>query len=75
MSLSTQKKIGKILLWIGILAWLPYMYLTYIAGKDISVGPYLTVHLIGVLGSLLARLSMYITKKKQNKTEKAAGTE
>lgn len=67
MRIPTQKRIGKILLWIGILAWLPYMYLKFAAGQEVPITPYLTVHLTGVLGSILARVSIWLTKRQQRK--------
>ena len=71
MRIPTQKRIGKILLWIGILAWMPYMYLKFVAGQEAPITPYLTVHLIGVLGSLSMRVIVWLTKMQQRKDTEA----
>ncbi len=48
---------GKVLIWIGVLAWIPYVVLKYLAGMHLSVVPFLAVHLLGVIpGSVLSRL-------------------
>ena len=53
-----QYRVGKVFLWIGILAWFPYGILKYIVGQEVSVAPYLTVHLCGVIpGTILTRLA------------------
>lgn len=53
----TRRRVGKILLWIGVVAWLPYMVLKYAMGHaDTPVAPYLTCHLCGVIpGSIISR--------------------
>lgn len=51
-----RRRIGKILIWIGVLAWVPYMILKYGFGKDVSPFPFLAVHLSGIIpGSILRR--------------------
>lgn len=53
-----QYRIGKVLLWIGILAWLPYAILKYGLGHEVHVAPFLTAHLCGVIpGSILTRMA------------------
>ena len=42
---------GKILIWVGVLTWVPYVYLI-ISGKEASLFPFLALHLIGVVGGL-----------------------
>ena len=48
------------MIWLGVAAWLPYAVMKYGQGKDISIVPWLGVHLCGVLpGSIcmmIARL-------------------
>jgi hypothetical protein len=42
------------LIWLGVLAWLPFLYLLA-SGKDPSIYPFLSVHLLGVLGGTRLR--------------------
>lgn len=49
----TKYTLGRIFIWIGVLAWAPYFLLNYAVGTHVPVGPFLTVHLIGVLGGSL----------------------
>ena len=50
-----RKKIGNLLTLIGVLAWVPFLYLV-INGQKPSIFPFLIVHLSGVLiGSQLRR--------------------
>lgn len=45
---------GRILIWIGVAAWVPYAIQAYGLGHDVIVTPYLAVHLAGVVpGALL----------------------
>jgi len=46
-----QTNWGKILIWLGVLAWVPYVYLL-ISGKDASLFPFLALHLTGVMGGV-----------------------
>ena len=46
----TKYTLGRILIWIGVLAWAPYFFLNYTSGTHVPIAPFLTVHLIGVLG-------------------------
>lgn len=43
------KKVSSILLAIGFAAWLPYMFMHYLKGADISHTPYMVVHLSAML--------------------------
>ena len=50
-----RKKIGNLLTLLGVLAWVPFLYLIAI-GQEPSIFPFLIVHLTGVLiGSQLRR--------------------
>lgn len=42
--------VGRILIYLGVLVWAPYYALTRGAGSEISIAPFLTAHLLGVLG-------------------------
>jgi hypothetical protein len=44
-----RRRAGRILIWVGVLAWVPYMVLKYYLGHDVSPLPFLTVHLLGVI--------------------------
>jgi len=45
---------GRILIWIGVAAWVPYAVQNYALGHEDVMQPYLTAHLVGVIpGSLL----------------------
>ncbi len=47
---------GRILIFIGVSAWIPYGVLAYIMGRETNVTPFLVVHLSGVIpGALLLR--------------------
>ena len=51
-----------ILIYLGVLAWAPYFYLTRVLGKDIEITPYLTAHLTGVLGGAALRASVEVER-------------
>jgi hypothetical protein len=54
------RRTGRILIAIGVLAWLPYVILKYVAGFDVPVVPFLAVHLSGVVpGSILSRMKRH----------------
>jgi hypothetical protein len=44
--------IGHLLIWAGVLVWVPYAYLKYAQGIDVEVMSFLPFHLIGVFGGL-----------------------
>ncbi len=54
---SIRKEVwGRILIFIGVSAWIPYGVLAYILGRETNVAPFLVVHLSGVIpGALLVR--------------------
>ncbi len=49
---SKSKKISRIMIILGVSAWLPYLYLTNVQGQDVAIGPYLSVHLPLVVGGI-----------------------
>lgn len=51
--------VGRILIYLGILAWVPYFALQRAGGAEISMAPFLTAHLIGVLGGGALLVSSY----------------
>jgi hypothetical protein len=51
-----RRILARILIWIGVLAWVPYVWLKYILHAEPAMLPFLAVHLAGVIpGVLLAR--------------------
>ncbi len=54
---SIRKEVwGRILIFMGVSAWIPYAVLEYILGRETNVVPFLAVHLSGVIpGALLVR--------------------
>lgn len=60
--------ISRAMIYLGVMAWLPYIYLDSVVGASVSITPFLTVHLIGVLGGILVRVSLLVHRIQ--KTEK-----
>jgi hypothetical protein len=54
--------IGRILILLGVLAWLPYFYQKYILSDLVTIEPYLIVHLVGVLGGIVLLLSIQVKR-------------
>jgi hypothetical protein len=52
---------GMILL--GILLWVPYLYLKLVMGQPVEVMNFLPFHLIGVLGGVLLYILSYIKRR------------
>jgi hypothetical protein len=51
-----RNRVGRIFLWIGIVAWFPYGIMKYGLGRELPVWPFLAWHLVGVIpGSLILR--------------------
>jgi hypothetical protein len=54
--MSRRKRWGRALILLGVAVWVPYFTLKYLGHNDVALGPFLTVHLLGVIpGALLAR--------------------
>ena len=62
MSPLNSRALGTLLIWLGVLAWAPYFYLSRIVGQDIDVGPFLAVHLTGVLSGAALRVSVELER-------------
>ena len=43
---------GHLLIWAGVLVWVPYIYLKYVHGAEVEVMSFLPFHLVGVFGGL-----------------------
>lgn len=51
-----RKRWGRVLILLGVAVWIPYALLKYGAHNEVSLLPFLTLHLLGVIpGALLAR--------------------
>ncbi len=53
---------SKILIYLGVLAWVPYFYLTRIEAADVEMTGFLAAHLTGVLGGAALRGSVEIQR-------------
>lgn len=54
MTLEQKAKYSNIFIWIGVLAWVPYI-VARIMQIDLPGIPFLVFHLIGVLGGIILR--------------------
>ena len=53
---STSKdRWGHILILVGVVAWVPYGILKYVAGQEVVIYPFLAVHLTGIIPGFLLR--------------------
>jgi uncharacterized membrane protein YjjB (DUF3815 family) len=53
---------SKVLIYLGVLAWAPYFYLTKIAFADVEISGFLAAHLTGVLGGAALRGSVEVQR-------------
>jgi hypothetical protein len=53
-----RKMLGKVLIYLGVLAWAPYFYLTRMLGQAVEIDPFLIAHLTGVLGGAALQASL-----------------
>jgi len=56
MSSPTRRTLGAILIWLGVLAWAPFLALAA-SDRPVSIFPFLAAHLAGVLGGAWLRSS------------------
>jgi hypothetical protein len=56
--LSRTQKLGNLLLLIGIGAWVPYFLIKNTLEAEVTIQPFLIVHLSGILGGILVRLNI-----------------
>lgn len=59
---SKRRRVSRIMIYLGVLAWAPYLYLTRGLGQDVEIDPFLIVHLTGVLGGTAVRGSIELDK-------------
>lgn len=62
-----RKLISKVMIYLGVLAWAPYFYIEKVLGQDLAIGPFLAVHLTGVLGGAALRASVELERLVQRK--------
>lgn len=53
---------SKVLIYLGVLAWAPYLYITRSLGQEIEITPYLIAHLTGILSGAAVRISVDLDK-------------
>lgn len=51
---SNVRTWGTVLIWLGVLAWAPFFF-ALATGREVSIFPFLTLHLTGVLGGAWLR--------------------
>ncbi|MCH7480199.1 MAG: hypothetical protein IIC79_02280 [Chloroflexi bacterium] len=57
-----RRKISRIMIYVGVLAWLPYYYIEGVIGQDVAITPFLFVHLAGIIGGVLVRGSIWLSQ-------------
>jgi hypothetical protein len=57
-----RKIASRILIYLGVLAWAPYLYLSKIVGQETAIGPFLAMHLTGVLSGVALRISVMLDR-------------
>lgn len=61
---------GRLLVLLGVFAWLPYVTLKYLLSEEVPLTPFLIVHLLGVIpGAFLARGEELLQLLRQNKSK------
>lgn len=58
-----RRSLSKVLIYLGVLVWLPYFALTRLADAELEVTGFLAAHLIGVVGGALLRISVEIERR------------
>jgi hypothetical protein len=57
-----RQVIGRIMILLGVLAWIPYLYQKELLDMTVEIRPYLSVHLFGVLGGIALLASVPLTR-------------
>ncbi len=47
--MGRNQRVGRILIWLGVMAWVVYGVMKYVLRMDVSVPPFLVAHLCGVV--------------------------
>lgn len=61
---------SKIMIYLGVLAWGPYFYLTRVVASDVEMTGFLAAHLTGVLGGAALRSSVEIQRLAERRRAK-----
>lgn len=64
---DTLRLIGHMLIFLGILVWVPYLYLKLGMGQPVEVMNFLPYHLIGVLSGVCLHIASYIRERNKKK--------
>lgn len=79
MSAENRFTAGTIMIWLGVLAWIPFFVLLA-NGQRVSIFPFLGAHLVGVLGGAALRsnadrmMGVDRSKSRQGRRRRIAGT-
>lgn len=57
-----RRLVSRIMIYLGVLAWVPYLYLTRGLGQAVEISPFLIAHLTGVLGGSAVRASIELDR-------------
>ena len=53
--MSGNRRAGRVLIWLGVMAWVVYAVVKYLLRMDVSVTPFLVAHLLGVVPGAVLR--------------------
>ena len=56
---------GHLMIILGILVWVPYLYLKLVMGQSVEVMSYLPYHLSGVLGGVSLHILNYFIERRR----------
>jgi len=62
---NSMSIIGHLMIFLGILVWVPYLYLKLVMGQSVEVMNYLPYHLIGVLGGVSLHILNYFIERRR----------
>ncbi len=62
-----RKTLGRILIWLGVVAWIPYFLLQWFAEVEPPMWPFLTGHLVGVLGGGAIKGSAWLQRRRRER--------
>jgi hypothetical protein len=57
--------VGHVMIFLGILVWVPYLYLKLVMGQSVEVMNYLPYHLTGVLGGVFLHILNYFIERRK----------
>ena len=67
------RRVGRILIWLGVAVWLPYAVMQYGLGRDISVLPWLGLHLGGVIPGSICVMTVRLRRHRAARYERRNG--